>query len=95
MPQSDQISTKLSYPVTATVDQVDDYHGQAIADPYRWLEDPNSEESQAWIEAQNEVTFAYLNEIPIRETLKQKAIAISISKTTAYKIKAFSTLCPL
>jgi prolyl oligopeptidase len=72
MPQSDQISTKLSYPVTATVDQVDDYHGQAIADPYRWLEDPNSEESQAWIEAQNEVTFAYLNEIPIRETLKQR-----------------------
>ncbi len=72
MPQSDQIPTKLSYPVTVTVDQVDDYHGQAIADPYRWLEDPNSEESQAWIEAQNQVTFAYLNEIPIRETLKQR-----------------------
>ena len=72
MPQSDQIPTKLSYPVTATVDQVDDYHGQAIADPYRWLEDPNSEESQAWIEAQNQVTFAYLNDIPIRETLKQR-----------------------
>ncbi|MBW4516298.1 MAG: prolyl oligopeptidase family serine peptidase [Timaviella obliquedivisa GSE-PSE-MK23-08B] len=72
MLQSDQIPTKLSYPITATVDQVDDYHGQAIADPYRWLEDPNSEESQAWIEAQNQVTFAYLNDIPIRETLKQR-----------------------
>jgi prolyl oligopeptidase len=65
-------STKLSYPVTATVNQIDDYHGKAIADPYRWLEDPNSEESQAWIAAQNEVTFAYLNDIPIRETLKQR-----------------------
>jgi len=72
MPQSDQIPTKLSYPVTATINQIDDYHGQAIADPYRWLEDPNSEESQAWIEAQNQVTFAYLNDIPIRETLKQR-----------------------
>jgi prolyl oligopeptidase len=72
MPQSDQILTKLSYPVTATVDQIDDYHGKAIADPYRWLEDPNSEESQAWIEAQNQVTFAYLNDIPIREPLKQR-----------------------
>ncbi|MCY7282577.1 MAG: prolyl oligopeptidase family serine peptidase, partial [Cyanobacteria bacterium CAN_BIN43] len=72
MLQSDQIPTKLSYPITATVDQVDDYHGKAIADPYRWLEDPNSEESQAWIEAQNQVTFAYLNDIPIRETLKQR-----------------------
>jgi prolyl oligopeptidase len=65
-------STKLSYPVTATVNQIDDYHGKAIADPYRWLEDPNSEESQAWIAAQNEITFAYLNDIPIRETLKQR-----------------------
>ncbi|NJR38655.1 MAG: S9 family peptidase [Leptolyngbyaceae cyanobacterium CSU_1_4] len=72
MLQSDQIPTKLSYPITATVDQVDDYHGRAIADPYRWLEDPNSEESQAWIEAQNQVTFAYLNDIPIRETLKAR-----------------------
>jgi prolyl oligopeptidase len=65
-------STPLSYPVTATVKQIDDYHGKAIADPYRWLEDPNSAESQAWIAAQNEVTFAYLNDIPIRETLKQR-----------------------
>jgi prolyl oligopeptidase len=70
MPQSN--SSKLSYPVTATVTQIDDYHGKAIADPYRWLEDPNSEESQAWIAAQNEITFAYLNDIPIRETLKQR-----------------------
>jgi prolyl oligopeptidase len=66
------MSPKITYPITATVDQIDDYHGHAIADPYRWLEDPNSAETQAWVEAQNEVTFAYLNDIPIRETLKQR-----------------------
>jgi prolyl oligopeptidase len=62
----------LVYPKTATSEQVDDYHGTQVADPYRWLEDPHSEESQAWIAAQNQVTFAYLNEIPIRESLKQR-----------------------
>jgi prolyl oligopeptidase len=64
--------TLSAYPVTATVDHVDDYHGIKVADPYRWLEDPNSAETQAWVAAQNQVTFAYLNEIPIRETLKQR-----------------------
>jgi prolyl oligopeptidase len=62
----------LTYPTTATVNQVDDYHGTLVADPYRWLEDPNSDESKAWVEAQNQVTFAYLNDIPMRDTLKQR-----------------------
>jgi prolyl oligopeptidase len=64
--------TLSSYPITATVDHVDDYHGTKVADPYRWLEDPNSAETQAWVGAQNQVTFGYLNEIPIREPLKQR-----------------------
>ncbi|HEY9642997.1 MAG TPA: prolyl oligopeptidase family serine peptidase [Coleofasciculaceae cyanobacterium] len=62
----------LSYPNSLTVPQVDDYHGISVPDPYRWLEDPHSEETQAWIEAENQVTFAYLEEIPVRETLKQR-----------------------
>jgi prolyl oligopeptidase len=62
----------LTYPTTATVNQIDDYHGTLIADPYRWLEDPNSEASKAWVEAQNQVTFGYLNDIPMRDTLKQR-----------------------
>jgi prolyl oligopeptidase len=60
------------YPATRSIDHVDDYHGVQVADPYRWLEDPNSDETKAWIESQNQVTFAYLNEIPIREGLKQR-----------------------
>ncbi|NJR68782.1 MAG: S9 family peptidase [Synechococcales cyanobacterium CRU_2_2] len=48
------------YPPTRTVDQIDHYHGTPIADPYRWLEDPNSDETQAWIEAQNQLTSGFL-----------------------------------
>ncbi len=62
----------LSYPHTQKCDQVDNYHGITIADPYRWLEDLDSEETQAWVEAQNAVTFAYLNQIPAKETLKER-----------------------
>lgn len=62
----------LIYPPSPTVDQVDLYHGIAVSDPYRWLEDPNSEETQAWITAQNEVTFGYLNALPERDALQQR-----------------------
>jgi len=63
----------LVYPKSPQVNQVDDYHGVKVADPYRWLENPDSPETKAWIEAQNKVTFGYLNGIsarlPIRERL--------------------------
>jgi prolyl oligopeptidase len=62
----------LSYPTTRKIDQTDDYHGVAVSDPYRWLENPDSEETQAWVEAQNAVTFGYLQEIPAREKIKQR-----------------------
>lgn len=69
MPEQNPIR---SYPHTRKCDQVDHYHGVTIADPYRWLEDLDSEETKAWVEAQNEVTFAYLNQIPAKETLKER-----------------------
>ncbi|MBS3030424.1 MAG: S9 family peptidase [Dolichospermum sp. DET50] len=62
----------LTYPTVSKSDQVDNYHGTAVADPYRALEDPDTEETKAWIKAQNQVTFSYLNEIPIREKIKQR-----------------------
>ncbi|MCC5617659.1 prolyl oligopeptidase family serine peptidase [Nostoc sp. CHAB 5836] len=62
----------LTYPSSYKSNQVDDYHGTLVADPYRWLEDPDSEETITWIEAQNQVTFGYLSEIPAREKIKQR-----------------------
>ncbi|NJN59801.1 MAG: S9 family peptidase [Leptolyngbyaceae cyanobacterium SL_5_9] len=74
MTQADvnQTNKFLVYPPSPKVDQVDDYHGVQVADPYRWLEDPDSDQSRQWIEAQNQVTFTYLNDIPARESLKQR-----------------------
>jgi prolyl oligopeptidase len=63
---------KLVYPVTAKTNQVDDYHGTKVADPYRWLEDDNAPTTKVWVEAQNKVTFAYLEKIPQRKAIEQR-----------------------
>jgi prolyl oligopeptidase len=65
-------SAPLRYPVTRQSDQIDTYHGVTVADPYRWLEDPDSQETRAWVESQNQVTFAYLEQIPQRQSLKDR-----------------------
>ena len=62
----------LEYPSAMTIDQNDDYHGVTVNDPYRWLEDPDSPESREWIEAQNRLTFAYLDGIPAREGIRKR-----------------------
>jgi prolyl oligopeptidase len=66
----------LQYPATRTVDHVDTYHGVQIPDPYRWLEDDTSPETAAWVEAQNKVTFAYLDKIPYRAELTKRLNAL-------------------
>jgi len=66
-----------SYPVTKKIDQVDDYHGTKVADPYRWLEDESSPETAAWVEAQNAVTFPYLERIPNREALRARVLELN------------------
>jgi prolyl oligopeptidase len=62
----------IKYPDARKSDQIDDYHGVKIADPYRWLEDLDSQETAHWVEAQNSLTFGFLNEIPARNTLKDR-----------------------
>lgn len=62
----------ITYPQTKKVDTVDTYFGIEVKDPYRWLEDDRSQETADWVAAENELTFAYLNKIPFRETLKNR-----------------------
>src|SRR5262249_46253582 len=62
------------YPETKRADQVDDFHGTKVADPYRWLEDDvrKSTDVKGWVEAQNKVTEAYLKTITERETIHKR-----------------------
>ena len=64
--------TKITYPETKKIDHVDTYFGEKINDPYRWLEDDRSAETEAWVKAQNVVTYDYLAQIPYRNQLKTR-----------------------
>jgi prolyl oligopeptidase len=67
-----QMIKPYNYPAARKSDQVDDYHGVKVADPYRWLEDLDSEETRAWVEAQNKLSFGFLASIPERDALKDR-----------------------
>lgn len=66
--------SEIPYPETRTVDHVDVYHGVQIADPYRWLEEDvrTSKDVAKWVEAQNKVTFDYLEQIPERKAIENR-----------------------
>jgi len=63
---------KVNYPETRKENVVDILHDIAVPDPYRWLEDDNAPETEAWVKAQNEVTFAYLDRIPERKAIRER-----------------------
>ncbi|MFY8275153.1 prolyl oligopeptidase family serine peptidase [Pseudoalteromonas sp. SSDWG2] len=69
--QSALSEQQFTYPQTRKGEVVDTYFEQTVADPYRWLEDDMSEETAKWVEAQNAVTFDYLEQIPYRDELKK------------------------
>ncbi len=64
--------TELKYPETKTVEHTDLYFGQAVSDPYRWLEDDLSDETADWVSRQNKVTRGYLDQIPYRDELASR-----------------------
>ena len=64
------------YPETRKGDQVDEYFGVKVSDPYRWLEDDLSDETAAWVKDQNKVTFDYLDYIPFRKDIKERLTEI-------------------
>ena len=79
--------SQFKYPPTPTIEQIDDYHGMQVSDPYRWLEDTESPETKAWIEAQNKVTFDFLENIPARKE-------IQVRMTELWDYPKASTLFP-
>src|SRR5207253_1477970 len=64
--------TQFKYPPAPTSDQVDDYNGAKVADPYRPLENPDAPESRTWIEAENKITFDFLKTIPERDGIRKR-----------------------
>ena len=70
--QTSKSTGKLKYPETKKVETVDTYFGTKVNDPYRWLEDDRSSETEAWVKAENEVTYNYLKQIPFRDALKAR-----------------------
>src|ERR1044072_2262543 len=63
---------QLTYPTSKKIDHADEYHGVKVTDPYRWLEDLDSEETKKWVEAQNKVTFGWLERVPGRERIRRR-----------------------
>lgn len=62
----------IVYPISPAVDVVDVYHDTAVADPFRWLEDPTSVQTQDWIAAQNQLTRRYLDNVPTRSAIHRR-----------------------
>ncbi|MCR9115891.1 MAG: S9 family peptidase, partial [bacterium] len=60
----------MTYPATQRSNQTDHYHGVSVADPYRWLEEPDSAETKAWVKAENELTFGYLAKLKNRSAIR-------------------------
>ncbi len=66
------VAGSIDYPETKKGEVIDTVHGIKIPDPYRWLEDDNAEDTKAWVKAQNDVTFGYLDKIPERDAIKKR-----------------------
>ncbi len=64
--------TAIAYPETERGTVVDEYFGEEVADPYRWLEELDADATAAWVEAQNSISFPYLEAIPQREAIKNR-----------------------
>ncbi len=79
--------SKIDYPETKKVDQLDEYFGVKVEDSYRWLEDDRSEETENWVIAQNKVTFDYLAKIPFTEKIKSRLTELYDFETMGSPVK--------
>jgi prolyl oligopeptidase len=69
--------TPLKYPAAHTVEQVDDYFGTRVSDPYRWMENVDSPEVKQWVDAENTLTRGYIDAIPGRAAIKDRLMALT------------------
>src|SRR5205085_2575982 len=65
-------ASSLNYPVARRDSHVDDYHGEKVADPYRWMEQLDSSETREWVKAEAQLTDSYLEKLPGRKVLKER-----------------------
>jgi prolyl oligopeptidase len=65
-------AAQLHYPETKTINQVDDYFGTKVSDPYRWLEDDTSADTKQWVKTEQQFTQNYLSQIPFRDKIKKR-----------------------
>src|SRR5947209_5002883 len=72
----DEVRRPLKYPDPPRSETVEDYHGTKIADPYRPLEDPDAAATRSWVEAENQVTFGFLESIPERAAIRRRLTAL-------------------
>jgi len=73
---SSSVWAQIKYPETKKIDQIDEYFGTKVEDPYRWLEDDNSEETKQWVQGENALTQSFLSQIPFRESIKKRITAL-------------------
>lgn len=74
--ESTAVAAPMDYPQARRGDVVDDYHGTQVADPYRWLEDPDAPESRTWIDAQNQLTRSWIDAVPQRAAIQDRLHAL-------------------
>ena len=70
--QDSALAKKYKYPEAAKGDVVDDFHGTKVADPYRWMEDPDAKGTQEWVTKQNQLTRAYIDSYAAREAIEDR-----------------------
>jgi hypothetical protein len=70
------LTKKMNYPETKKTEHLDQYHGNPVADPYRWLENDTTRAVATWVKAQNQVTFNYLDQIPYRAAIRERLTRI-------------------
>ena len=71
-PKEENENTSFIYPVSNKVDTIDTYFGEEVSDPYRWLEDDNSDQTAVWVKSQNDITFSYLDNISFKDKIKKR-----------------------